>query len=200
MSVNEYVSMCESGWTPTIIIFTTVKWSNSMVRYLKMKAFCYRLQDSIKFRFSNHNESVGDELAKFHRQVVFNEIKNFDVFIYHEDDMIFKHSQLIAYLSETLKLNSVVPDQQVFDFQIGFLRYRRILRTGEIHHAAWNDVEMISQEVLEEEPSLTPICMGGSPYLIVDGDLTQSAWILTQTQVIALQAKCSFLNQSSPSR
>ena len=38
------------------------------------------------------------------------------------------------------------------------------------------------------------------PYIHITGNLHQAMWIFTREQVHMLQEKCSFLNQSSPSR
>ncbi len=44
---NEYVSMCEAGWKPSLVIFTTVHWSLQMKRMFRQKSFCYRTNSSI---------------------------------------------------------------------------------------------------------------------------------------------------------
>jgi hypothetical protein len=53
---------------------------------------------------------------------------------------------------------------------------------------------------MEETPNFRPTCIANSPYLVVEGNIHQAMWILTREQVETLQGKCSFLNQSSPSR
>jgi hypothetical protein len=69
-----------------------------------------------------------------------------------------------------------------------------------VHQNHYSDVDIIEQDLLEEMPNFKPVCLKGSPYLVVEGNIHQAIWVLTQSQVNLLQEKCSFLNQSSPSR
>eukprot|EP01034_Spumella_vulgaris_P033221 gene33221-40991_t len=55
-------------------------------------------------------------------------------------------------------------------------------------------------DLMEETPAFKPACVEGAPYLKVEGNIHQAMWVLTRSQVNLLQHKCSFLNQSSPSR
>lgn len=60
--------------------------------------------------------------------------------------------------------------------------------------------EIYGQEYLEETPNFRPVCINDAPFLIVEGNIHQAMWILTHKQVLALQKKCHFLNQTSDSR
>jgi hypothetical protein len=70
-----------------------------------------------------YNKSV-TSLSQFHRKYAEKEILNYDVFIYHEDDIVFKHRHLVAYLYETKKLHNLNMEQSMlFDHMVGFQRY-----------------------------------------------------------------------------
>jgi hypothetical protein len=74
-----------------------------------------------------YNPSVEKNLASYHRKYVEKEINNYDVFVYHEDDIIFKSSSLAAYLYETKKLHNLYKEKSMlYDHIIGFQRYRLI--------------------------------------------------------------------------
>jgi len=62
--------------------------------------------------------------------------------------------------------------------------------------------DIFEQELLEETPNFIPICLGPQnlPYIKVEGNIHQAIWAFTRDQILILQDKCSFLNQSSPSR
>lgn len=204
MILNEYVSMCEGGWDPTMVIHTTVNWTPKFRRYLESKLWCYRTGKAIDLRMDLHDPSISISLAAEHRVVLGKELENFDVFIYHEDDIVFRHSHLSAYLYETKKLNDILPETGLKDYLIGFQRYRRLLRTGEIH-SGWGEQDMFEQDLLEELPSFNLNCLSENdnekkPYLRIEGNKHQAMWVLTQKQVKSLQIRCAFLNQSNPSR
>lgn len=196
---NEYVSMCEAGWDPTVVLFTTVTWSERLLRYLRQKTYCYRISKSIEIRTSQFDPSINIALGAQHRPYIAKEIDNYDVFIYHEDDMVFKLSHLSGYLHETKQLHKLLPENGLTDHCIGFQRYRRIQNGNDIR-IAHTDTDIIELEFLEELPNFVPTCIKDQPYLRVDGNIHQAIWMFTRQQLLFLQEKCSFFNQSSPSR
>lgn len=124
------------------------------------------------------------------------EVNNYDVFVYHEDDILFKYSHLIAYLHETKKLHQLDSKNGLLYHSIGFQRYRHL----HFQHG-WGESDIIEQDLLEETPTFKPICVNDTdPYLVVEGNPHQAMWILTQQQIFMLQEKCLFLNYSSASR
>jgi hypothetical protein len=200
MILHQYQAMCEGGWSPTIVFHTTVVWSNSLRRFLRQKTFCYRTNSSIPILFELSSPSVGTALAAEHRKTLIRELDNHDVFIYHEDDIIFKYSHLVAYLYETKRLHHLLPDNGLRDHVIGFQRYRRLWRGEQGHRSSYGEQDIFEQENMEETPNLSHMCIGDTPYLAVSGNTHQAMWIFTREQVNLLQEKCQFLNHSSPSR
>ncbi len=198
--LTEYQSMCEGGWDPTIVFFTTTVWSAQMRRVFRQKAFCYRTNSSVPIRISLHEATIGTNLGAQHRSYMQNEVDNFDVFVYHEDDILFKYSHLVGYLHETKVLHNLLPTRGLWDTCVGFQRYRRLRRDGDVHGGHPGDVDIIEQDLLEELPGFKPICVESVPYLKIEGNIHQAMWVLTRSQVNLLQLKCSFLNQSSASR
>ena len=197
--LNEYVSMCEAGWSPTMVLFTTVHWSDTLLRYFRQKGYCYRTNSSVEIRTSYHDPSINIALGAQHRSYLAKEINNFDVFFYHEDDMIFKLSHLAGYIYETKKLHELMPDNGLLYNVIGFQRFRRLGRGNDMHYT-FGEQDIIEQELLEEMPNFVPMCIKDVPYLRVDGNIHQAVWVFTQQQIHYLQEKCEFFNQSSPSR
>ena len=81
------------------------------------------------------------------------------------------------------------------------LGYRRILRKdAEVHSQTWGANDVLEQDMLEELPNLRPICIKDNAYMRVEGNTHQAMWILTRSQMLALDKKCNFFTQSSPSR
>jgi hypothetical protein len=196
---NEYVSMCESGWNPTMVLFTTVTWSPDLRQYLRNKTFCYRINDYLDIRYANHDKSEGTNLASFHRTYIAKEIDNFDVFAYHEDDIILKNSHISAYLSETRNLYVKSPETLSYSL-IGFQRFRRLIRTEHQYGLTYNEQDVIESDLLEETPHFQQICVNETRLIRVSGNTHQGMWVLTRGQVTMLEERCHFTSYSSPSR
>ena len=160
--LTEYVSMCEGGWEPKIVLFTTADYTPPTRRIMQYRTYCYRTNASLALEYSVHDPSISINLAAQHRRYMNGQVKNFDVFIYHEDDMIFKFHQLSAFLFEIRKLQRLIPDTALRDNTFGFLRYRRLNAN---HGYLAKDV--VEQELLDEEPAFHHICIGPEPYIQV---------------------------------
>ena len=83
----------------------------------------------------------------------------------------------------------------------GNIGYRRILRKdAEVHTQAWAASDVLEQDMLEELPNLKPVCIKDTAYMKAEGNTHQAMWVLTREQMLALDKKCGFFTQSSPSR
>ena len=198
--LREYQSMCEGGWDPTLVFFSTIEWSTQIRRLFRQKTYCYRTNSTIPIRVSVHDPSISTALGAQHRRYMQDYMNDYDIFVYHEDDIVFTHSHLVGYLYETKLLQKIMPEDGWWNHCIGFQRYRRLLRGGDIHGSHYGDQDIIEQDLLEEMPNFRPVCIANVPYLKVEGNIHQAMWVLTTTQINLLQEKCQFLNQSSASR
>jgi hypothetical protein len=183
----EYLSMCEAGWNVTLMFYTTEAWSAELFTLTRRRTYCYRINESIGIKFSVHAKSLGTSLSAQHRSELREHLPHYDIFIYQEDDIIFKFKHLISFVEETAALRSILPPSDWLGYGIGFLRFRRIMRhDAEIHSQAWGATDVIEQDMLEELPNLRPICLGQKQraYLSCEGNTHQAMWILTKDQVI----------------
>lgn len=120
---------------------------------------------------SLHDPAIGIGLAAEHRKYVANHFYEYDVFIYHEDDILFKNSHLSAYLTETINLYK---SDCIKDYSIGFQRYRRQLRaSGSLQGNHFKEEDIFRQEYLEETPKFRPVCLKDFPFLVVEGNIHQ---------------------------
>lgn len=200
MILNEYLNMCEGGFMPTVILHTTVEWSPSLMRLMAQKSFCYRTNASVPIYLDMSDPSIGTALSAVHRKTLKKQLHDYDLFIYHEDDIIVKHSHVVAYLQETKVLHNLLPDDGLYNSVVGFQRYRRILRGAASHRGNYGEQDIYEQENMEEVPNLNAICIKDSPYLQVGGNTHQAMWMFTREQIIMLHEKCGFLDHNSPSR
>ena len=82
-------------------------------------------------------------------------VNNFDVFIYHEDDILMRFSHLNAFVEETKRLKNIMsPSHGLTDHIIGFQRYRRLYKEDDHQKSGWGEQDIIEQEMLEEVPHL----------------------------------------------
>jgi hypothetical protein len=105
----EYVSMCEGGWDPDLVIFTTVEWSPMTRRLMREKAYCYRTNKDVNIKWATYNPSISIALAAQHRIYMTKHVEDYDVFMYHEDDIPFKFHHVQAFTQETALLKERFP-------------------------------------------------------------------------------------------
>ena len=201
--LNEYKSLCESGWKPTITFFTTEKPSYLLSQYFDEKLYCYYTQQSIPIVWQIFNESISIYMADKTREYVAKEVNNFDLFMYHEEDIILQHSHVSAYLYESKQLSRLLGHATSLEYMIGFQRYRRHNRPVKHLIDPFSDHDIFHQEYLEETPFFKPICLNQKQaYLQISSGITpmsnphQAIWILTKDQLIHLHWKCQFFNQT----
>ena len=86
----ELVNMCEGGFYVTVIFYVTQKWSDELYTMYRRRTYCYRTNDSVNITFSYHEASVGTWLSAEHRKNLHSYLPHYDLFLYHEDDIIFR--------------------------------------------------------------------------------------------------------------
>ena len=203
---NEYLYMCEGGWDATVVLFTTEVWSEKTKRLYANKMFCYRTNSTVEIRHEVFPKTINVALAAEHRHYMAKVIDQYDLYVYHEDDIIMRYNQVVAFAQETRRMKEI--GLSFKDNIIGFQRYRRLNKGGDHQKGGWGEQDIVEQEMLEETPILNQVCLGDKikdetkkvPYMYVTGNTHTGAYMMTKEQIMILQDKCLFLNQSSPSR
>jgi hypothetical protein len=160
----EYVSMCESGWDPTMVIFTAAHWTPLLRRLMVERAYCTRLGRNVKIEWAVYNKTISTFLAAEHRKYIAARLNDYDVFMYHEDDIPFRAAHLNAYIQATHDLKHRLPWTGLYDYTIGFQRFRHIHRQN--LHDEWNEQDMVEQCLLEETPSFDTTCIPGEDFQV----------------------------------
>ena len=62
-------------------------------------------------------------LVDCHRELFYNHLEDYDLFIYTEDDIRITPKTVGAYLSETYKIQNLVGLERSSDFNVGIVRY-----------------------------------------------------------------------------
>jgi hypothetical protein len=197
--LNEYVSMCEAGWNSTVVLYTTAHWTDKLRRLIRDKTFCYRSNSSIPIEYAVYDKSIQNSLGSPHRSRMARDIDNYDLFIYHEDDMVVKASHVTAYVQETKVLRQILDPGDFPNYIIGFQRYRRIFNTGD-HRGEPSETDLMEQDLMEESPGFIPVCLESQPYAKVRGNRHQAMFMLTREQVLLYNESCQFLGHHSAAR
>jgi hypothetical protein len=197
--LNEFNSMCEGGWEPTIMLHTCANYSEYLMYEVVEKIYCYRIHNYLPITVRQYDSDVGIWLAAPHRRAAKEFINDFDLFMYIEDDMIFTYSHLTAFIRESIKLQQILPENSMIDYSIGFQRYRTKHFTKE---EKVNEANVI-QEYLEELPTFDHLCWGDRPYVVCheeEAGVHQALWILTKEQLLELDKRCQYLDYFTGNR
>jgi hypothetical protein len=192
LNIAEYLSMCEGGWTMTVLIHTCANYSAPLLHDIIQRSYCYRTSSHLNITVRQYDKGVGIWLAAPHRLVVKDEILNHDFFVYQEDDMIFKYSLLTAHLHETKTLQSLLYQDGLADYCIGYHRYVHLRH----HKDEKLDGDNVVKNTINEMPIFDHICLGDKPYVTVHDDevgIHQAVWALTRQQLLVLQDRCKYL-------
>jgi len=165
----EYVSMCEAGWDPSMIILTAASWTPLLRRMFVERVYCTRLERSVKIEWAVYHKNISTWLAGEHRHYMADRLNDYDVFMYHEDDIPFRASHLTAYVKATHDLKHRLPWTGLYDYTIGFQRFRHIHRIN--LQDAWGEQDIVEQDLLEETPTFEQTCVPGE-----DPDLAVDPW------------------------
>lgn len=57
--IMSYRYLLLGGWLPSLLIHTTVSWSNTMFRYMRQKSYCYRIDTSLAITLDIHKREIG---------------------------------------------------------------------------------------------------------------------------------------------
>ncbi len=214
--LDQYLALCEKGYNTNVVLYTSTKdtWEESYYKYLQERYVCKRLQATMGLQVDKYSINMNIKVAEKHRILLKQEIDNYDVFVYQEDDMIIMAPQFEHYLQETKILRGLLSPEVVDQYSLGFVRYRLPNKLTVPNEADDNPLFSIKhtnnldEAFLEEEPRVEPICIGrngkithknkveegetSTPYVLHDGNVHQAVWILTQPQLKALDVSCNF--------
>ena len=130
-------------------------------------------------------------------------LEQFDLFMYIEDDMIFRYSTLIAWLAETMKLNKLIDNQVLHDdihcsykypckYDIGFIRV--VGKKTKVPGDEFVDHHFLRGIHLDETPKLNMFCIKDEAYLSIMDHINQAMWIQTREDLKFLNRTCNFLH------
>jgi hypothetical protein len=120
---DSFRDMCESGLTVDLFIYTTVDWPQDMLKSLESRMACRHSLAQFHVSIIFKNPDVGVDLVRFHKALFYDNIDNYDLFIYTEDDHHVLLRHVTAYFEETNRLKQILGMTRFTDYSIGFVRY-----------------------------------------------------------------------------
>lgn len=129
--IDSFRDLCETGADITIFIYTTEPYSIEQVNLFNSRTHCYHPTGNLFINIKIKPPSSQLRFVDFHRKDFYDNLDNFDLFIYSEDDHHIRPSHVIAYLYETAKLKKIVGLSSFPNYSIGFLRYEHNKHTLE---------------------------------------------------------------------
>ena len=106
----------------------------------------------MKLEVIYHDPSINVALGAEHRKYLRHHHEEFDLFVYHEDDIVLKNSHLYGFLHETKKLHELMPENGLSDYCIGLQRYRHLFHGENGHQNNYGEQDIFEQDLLEETP------------------------------------------------
>eukprot|EP00536_Pseudo-nitzschia_multiseries_P010431 jgi/Psemu1/258987/estExt_Genewise1Plus.C_3180058 len=121
--LDAYQDLCVTGASKVdIVIHTTVPYPVTLIDVLnsRLLASC---QGIFSVTISLQPSKLRLHLVDLHRNLFYNKIDDYDLFIYTEDDIRVPPRVVGAYLEETKKVQDLVGKDRSSDFNVGIVRY-----------------------------------------------------------------------------
>eukprot|EP00906_Rhabdomonas_costata_P030599 RCo043229 len=171
------VVMCEFGWDLEVAFLITHLFGDEPPS-IPEALYCARIGRTVERNFYNFTPEVENRLATFSRLVIGTHIRDFEFFIYAENDMNIQLHHALLFLWETALLpGDYLPGLQRYVYHEGKMT------TPAVEYVAWqgSDVTVIHVDGRWYYHPVNP---------------HQSHFMLTRQQVEALAQRCGFLDTS----
>ena len=115
--------MCEAGARPQVIIYTAVAWPTLLSELVALRMFCQDLGGTVPLKMSVHSPTVKFNQTNFHREDMYSQLDQFDLFIYAERDLSIRPATAAAYLTAERNLRVCEGEEVWRAHTPAFLRY-----------------------------------------------------------------------------
>ena len=101
-------NLCETGAQVTVFIYTTIPYDPKVIHLLNSRTNCRSPVGELHLQIKLYPPSIRNHLVNIHRKDFYDNLMNFDLFIYSEDDHDIQPRHVISYLAETERLKQIV--------------------------------------------------------------------------------------------
>ncbi|KAL7502708.1 hypothetical protein ACHAXN_000702 [Cyclotella atomus] len=163
---DSFRDMCESGYTVDLYIYTTVDWPRDTLDSLESRIHCRHPLAQFSVSMVLKDPDVKLNLARYHKTLFHDNVDNYDLFIYSEDDHLVLLKHVTAYMEETRRLKEILGTPGYTDYSIGFIRYE--INQNNSHTTFewyWNlqdfNVHLVHNDDVDKKMNATYFTAGG---------------------------------------
>eukprot|EP00980_Cylindrotheca_fusiformis_P018017 scaffold5756_cov99-Cylindrotheca_fusiformis.AAC.1 len=123
--LDGYFDLCAAGSWVDVIVFSTIAWPVSLIDILNTRFHCDNPSPNARFSITVHLKSPHTRLhlVDFHRDLFYENLENYQLFIYTEDDIRVSPRTVAAYLAETDKITKQLGPKEATNYNVGVVRY-----------------------------------------------------------------------------
>lgn len=129
--LDAYADLCAAGSKVDVVVYSTVPWPVAYIDLLNSRFMCLNTSPRAGFSVSVHlkSPSLRLHLVDSHRELFYDRLTEYDLFIYTEDDIRVPPKTVATYLFETQRVREMIESQKrpadakPSDFNIGIVRY-----------------------------------------------------------------------------
>jgi len=120
-----YRGLAEAGAEVSVVIHATEPYSVALIDILNTRMYfdSKRYVGSFNIKVVLLNPHVRLHLVDHHRTLFYDNLDNFDLFIYSEDDMKANVQAVATYLEETERVKSLIGAGKASNYNVGIIRY-----------------------------------------------------------------------------
>lgn len=161
---DSFRDICEGGFSVDLFIYTARDWPQDVMESLESRMACRHPLAQFNASMIIKHPGVGHDLVRYHKTLFYENLDNYDLFIYTEDDHLVRLRHVTAYLEETNRLKQTLGNTRFMDYSIGFLRYERIEEENFAHATfehKWNlkyfaEAHMVPVEGINDTSYFSP--------------------------------------------
>ncbi|GKY93274.1 hypothetical protein MPSEU_000294900 [Mayamaea pseudoterrestris] len=160
--IDGYHDLCTAGAIVHVEIHATVPYPVTLIDLWNTRLTCENFQLYIVLK----NKSLRLHLVDCHRKLFYDNIHDYDLFIYSEDDIRLTPSVVATYVKETKRVERILADSEdakPSDFNVGIVRYEynypaNVVIDDNTRHATMNVTRVYWEHSNFERP-VVPNCV-----------------------------------------
>eukprot|EP00980_Cylindrotheca_fusiformis_P018018 scaffold5756_cov99-Cylindrotheca_fusiformis.AAC.2 len=141
--IDAYQDLCVTGATKVdVVIHATVAYPVALIDMLNSRLLP-KCENIFSLSIVLKPPSLRLHLVDCHRELFYQKLNNYDLFIYTEDDIRVTPTTVAAYLDETERVRGIVGESESSNFNVGIVRYEynfpsNVIMDDKTRHATQN--------------------------------------------------------------
>lgn len=196
--LDAYSDLCATGALVDVIVHATMPYPITLIDMLNSRLGCVNPAGRFQVTISLVSPSVRLHLVDIHRGLFYENIDNYDLFIYTEDDIRVTPRTIASYLHETQVLQKKVGFDKSLEYNVGIVRYEynfpaNVLMDDKTRHATQNVTRVYWEHSAElvAMPKVVDIVPNLDEYVHMKNH-HQGMYLATSDLLKAWKKKCQF--------